>query len=76
MKTIEEWEGHITDVAANHSREYRWYADVLQAIRKEAFDAAIEAIDKCTFRGKDNRLRPTITFADAIKAIQELKEKK
>ena len=67
MKTIDEWvEKKIWGKIG--------LRDILRDIRAEAFEAAIGAIDACAFRGKDHKLRSTITFIDAIRVIKQLGE--
>ena len=79
MKTIDEWDGMLW-VAGNSSKLITHQCDdvrgIIEAIRAEAFEAAMGAIDTCAFRGKDHKLRSTITFIDAIRVIRQLGEEK
>ncbi len=70
MKTIDEWVA-MMEFSAKYA-----LAETVQAIRAEAFEAAMGAIDTCAFRGKDHKLRSTITFIDAIRVIRQLGEEK
>jgi sugar-specific transcriptional regulator TrmB len=69
MKSIKEF------VDEMKKRQYPWPEDFVRAIRNEAFDAAVEAIEK--EQGEyPTGAKPFDILDNTIKAIEELKKEK